>query len=160
VQVICMQAGPTDLTNQLDSTYSMQAVVQMVCMRLCSTDLAKQLHSTNSTQAVVQMVCIQAGPTDLSNQLDNLIEVVLLLQHLTHSLPDVDEVRVKLVIEWLQRLHHHTAGQQTVAFRCQISTMYLYMCNICARICLYICMYTQLSPYVCMYVCMYVSMCT
>jgi len=69
----------------------------------------------------MQVVCMQVGHTDLANQLHNLVEVILLLQHLTHSLPDVDEVRVKLVVEWLQRLHHHTAGQQTVAFRCQIS---------------------------------------
>ena len=100
-----MQVGPTDLANQLDTSYSMQAVVQMVCMRLESTDLA--------------------------NQLDNLIEVVLLLEHLTHSLPDVDEVRVKLVIEWLEGLHHHTAGQQAVAF-----TFSEYSC-ICIDICLY-----------------------
>lgn len=37
----------------------------------------------------------------LANQLDNLIEVVLFLEDFTHSLPDVDEVRVKLLIEGL-----------------------------------------------------------
>jgi len=34
MQMACMQVGPTDLANQLDNTYSMQAVVQMVRMRL------------------------------------------------------------------------------------------------------------------------------
>ena len=106
-----MQVGPTDLANQLDSTYSMQATTHMVSLRVGPTDFANQLDSTYSMQAVMQVVCMQVGHTDLANQLHNLIEVILLLQHLTHSLPDVDEVRVKLVVEWLQGLHHHTAGQ-------------------------------------------------
>ena len=40
----------------------------------------------------------------LSNELYNLIEVVLLLQDLAHDLADVDEVRVKFVIEGFQGL--------------------------------------------------------
>ena len=68
---------------------------------------------------VMQMACIQVGSTDLANQLDNFIEVILLLEHLTHSLPDVDEVGVKLVIEWLQGLQHHMGGEQAVAVSCQ-----------------------------------------
>ncbi len=35
--------GPTDLANQLDNTYSMQAKVQMVCMQLQLSDAAHQL---------------------------------------------------------------------------------------------------------------------
>ena len=78
---------------------------------------------------VMQMACIQVGSTDLANQLDNFIEVILLLEHLTHSLPDVDEVRVKLVVEWLQGLHHHTAGQRNAAVTFSEYT-YIYI-NIC-----------------------------
>lgn len=40
----------------------------------------------------------------LADQLHNLVEVILLLKHLTHCLPDVDEVWVKLLVERLQRL--------------------------------------------------------
>ena len=43
----------------------------------------------------------------LADQLHNLVEVILLLKHLTHSLPDVYKVRVKAIIEWLQRLQQN-----------------------------------------------------
>lgn len=40
----------------------------------------------------------------LADELHNLIEVILLLQDLTHDLADVDKVRVELVIEGFQGL--------------------------------------------------------
>ncbi len=46
-----MQVGPTDLANQLDSTYSMQATTHMVSLQVGPTDFANQLDSTYSMQA-------------------------------------------------------------------------------------------------------------
>ena len=61
-------------------------------------------HGAAVLLAAMQCILLLSACTlaYLANQLHNLIEVILLLQHLTHCLPDVDEVWVKLLVEWLQ----------------------------------------------------------
>ena len=50
----------------------------------------------------------------LADELHDLVEVVLLLQHLAHDLADVDKVGVKLVVEGLQGLGVLGVGDEPV----------------------------------------------
>ena len=66
----------------------------------CTNKKSVQQHSTNAFRGFVLQVW-----THLAHKLHDLIQVILLLQHLPDRLPNVDKVGVHAVIEGLKTLH-------------------------------------------------------